>query len=88
MSAEPGDLLQEPTTENLTTSELARYLRWLEAHGRSFSAYDELWDWSVSDQVGFWGPLALLRIRVDTPYERVLNEEPVMPGASGSPAHS
>jgi acetoacetyl-CoA synthetase len=82
MSAHLGDVLQEPTTEGLTSSELARYLHWLEGRGRSFSGYDELWDWSVSDQVGFWGSLwDYFAIRADTPYDSVLSEEPLMPGA-------
>jgi len=81
MSAKFGDLLQEPTAADLSSSELARYLSWLEAGGRSFSGYDELWRWSVSDQVGFWGSLwDYFAIRADTPYERVLPTEPHMPG--------
>ena len=82
MTAQFGDLLQEPTTEGRTTSELASYLRWLEGRGRACSDYDELWAWSVSDQVGFWGSLwDYFAIRADAPYERVLPEEPRMPGA-------
>lgn len=82
MTAQFGDVLQEPTTAGRTTSELARYLRWLEGRGRSFSDYDELWGWSVSDQVGFWGSLwDYFAIRADTAYERVVPEQPQMPGA-------
>ncbi len=81
MSAQFGDLLQEPTLEARTSSELARYLRWLEGRGHRFSRYDELWEWSVSDQVGFWGSLwDYFQIRADTGYERVLPEDRPMPG--------
>jgi len=81
MNLQFGDLLQEPTVDGRTNSELARYLCWLEGRGRSFGGYDELWGWSVTDQVGFWGSLwDYFAIRADTPYERVLPEEPTMPG--------
>jgi acetoacetyl-CoA synthetase len=82
MSAvQPGAVLREPTAEARSTSELAKYLRWLADRGRAFGDYEELWQWSVSDQAAFWGSLwDYFGVKADQPYERVLPDQPVMPG--------
>ncbi len=82
MSAKLGDVLREPTEEALSGSRLAHYISWLAGRGNSFSGYEDLWRWSVSDQIGFWSSLwDYFGIEAETPYDEVLPEEPTMPGA-------
>lgn len=50
-----GTLLWRPSDAAKSRSQLARFMRWLEAErGLSFGAYADLWQWSVSDLEGFW----------------------------------
>ncbi|MGH8979762.1 MAG: acetoacetate--CoA ligase [Acidimicrobiales bacterium] len=82
MTVQPGDLLREPSQEARAGSRLAHYMRWLEGKGRRFGEYDDLWQWSVTDQVGFWSSLwDYFEIEAATPYDEVLPENPTMPEA-------
>ncbi len=82
MTARPGELLREPTAEALSCSRLVHYVDWLARRGRSFADYDALWQWSVTDLVGFWSSLwDYFGIESATPYDEVLPERPTMPGA-------
>ena len=47
-------LLWAPKQEQVESSQLTDYLRWLD---RGFASYQELWEWSVTDLEGFWGSL-------------------------------
>ncbi|HKO94125.1 MAG TPA: acetoacetate--CoA ligase, partial [Polyangiaceae bacterium] len=52
----PGTLLWSPSEERRESSNLARYLRWLEAErGLSLSDYSALWRYSVDQIEDFWG---------------------------------
>jgi acetoacetyl-CoA synthetase len=75
-----------PAPEAIEGSELTRYQRWLAAtHGRTFSDYEALWEWSTSDLDGFWGSLwDYFEIDASAPYERVLGSR-TMPGAEWFP---
>lgn len=50
-----GAPLWSPRPAFADASNLAQYLRWLQAErGRSFADYEALWEWSVRDLEGFW----------------------------------
>jgi len=75
-------LMWEPSPELVESSELTRYMRWLE---RDFRDYGELWEWSVEDVEGFWASLwEFFEIAASKPYERVLARRE-MPGAEWFP---
>jgi acetoacetyl-CoA synthetase len=58
MSTPEGTLLRSPQPEAVTTSNIARYLLWLERErGLRFADYDELWQWSVNELNEFWESL-------------------------------
>jgi acetoacetyl-CoA synthetase len=67
-------------------TELAHFMRWLEAkRGLRFADYAALWQWSVDEQSAFWGALwEYLDIDSDQPPEQVLTD-PGMPGAAWFP---
>jgi len=75
-----------PSAERIARAGLTRYLHWLaDTHGRRFDDYESLWQWSVSDQEGFWSSLwDFLGIRAHSGYERVLGAGE-MPGAQWFP---
>ena len=63
------------------TTEIGRFLRWLERErGLAFDGYDALHRWSVDDLEGFWSAVAeFYGVRFATPPERVLGRRD-MPG--------
>jgi acetoacetyl-CoA synthetase len=75
-------ILWEPSEELRRSSNLARYMSWLERErGLRFAAYDELWRWSTTDVEAFWASIwDFFAVRASRPYERVLSERR-MPGA-------
>jgi acetoacetyl-CoA synthetase len=77
-----GDLMWRPPADARATSQLGRFLRWLERErGVVLRDYDALFSWSVDDLEGFWAAIwDFFEVRAHTPYERVLSER-VMPGA-------
>jgi acetoacetyl-CoA synthetase len=80
------DVLWTPPPDVRETTEIGRYLAWLERHrGLSFSSYDELWRWSVDDLDGFWSSIwEFFEVKSHAPYSTVLASE-AMPGASWFP---
>jgi acetoacetyl-CoA synthetase len=77
-----SDVMWTPPADVRDTSQLGRYLAWLErARGLSFPGYDELWQWSVSDLEAFWSSLwEFFEVRAHEPYKQVLSGGE-MPGA-------
>ncbi|HVY79290.1 MAG TPA: acetoacetate--CoA ligase [Solirubrobacterales bacterium] len=82
MSAAAPEKLWEPSAELVERSRLREYMRWLAAErGLEFTAYDELWRWSVSDLEGFWSSIwEFFEVRADGEPERALGNRE-MPGA-------
>ncbi len=82
MAVSTGDLMWRPPADARATSQLGRFLRWLERErGVVLRDYDALFSWSVDDLEGFWAAIwDFFEVRAHTPYERVLSER-VMPGA-------
>jgi acetoacetyl-CoA synthetase len=75
--------LWTPSAEMRESSELARFMRWAgERHGRSFSSYEELWEWSVAELEEFWADVwEFCGVRASKPYREVLHSHE-MPGTS------
>ena len=68
------------------TTEIGRYLAWLERErGLAFADYDELWRWSVDDLPGFWSSIwEFFDVKSYAPYTTVLGSD-AMPGATWFP---
>jgi acetoacetyl-CoA synthetase len=77
-----GELLWTPDPADAAASTVARFMRWLATEReRSFTTYEELRRWSVSDLDGFWSAVwDFFEVHSTQPYERVVGSRE-MPGA-------
>ena len=75
-------VLWTPPPDVRETTEIGRYLAWLERErGLAFPDYDELWRWSVDDLAGFWSSIwEFFEVKAHAPYSTVLASD-AMPGA-------
>ena len=76
-----GDLLWEPSKEFRQSSNMSRYLSWVnKEYGKNFSNYSELWEWSVNNLEDFWASMwKFFDIKASKPYTTVLGDRK-MPG--------
>ena len=81
----PG-VLWTPPPDVWETTEIGRYVTWLERErGLSFATYDELQRWSVDDLAGFWSSIwDFSGVKAHAPYTAVLASD-AMPGAAWFP---
>jgi acetoacetyl-CoA synthetase len=87
MTAQPAPaLLWSPTPERISRSQMRRYMDWLSRErGLTFSDYDSLWRWSITDLDAFWASLwDYFDIKAYKPYRAVLAKR-TMPGAEWFP---
>jgi acetoacetyl-CoA synthetase len=89
MTAPGGDelrVLWTPPPDVRETTEIGRYLTWLEAErGLRFDDYETLWGWSVEDLDGFWSSIwDFFEVKARAPYTAVLASA-AMPGATWFP---
>ena len=79
-------VLWTPPADVRETTEIGRYLGWLEGErGLAFADYEELWRWSVDDLPGFWASIwDFFEVKAHAPYETVLASDE-MPGATWFP---
>jgi acetoacetyl-CoA synthetase len=79
-------VLWTPPAHIRETTEIGRYLEWLERErGYAFDDYDELWRWSVDDLEDFWSSIwEFGSVKAHAPYSAVLASES-MPGARWFP---
>lgn len=77
-----GMLLWQPSAAVIEKANLTRYRQWLEReHGLSFPAYNELWQWSVTDLEHFWASIwDFCGVQASKKYSTVLANKK-MPGA-------
>ncbi|HEY8703407.1 MAG TPA: acetoacetate--CoA ligase [Gaiellaceae bacterium] len=82
---DPG-VLWTPPPDVRETTEIGRYLAWLERErGLTFPDYEELWRWSVDDLAGFWSSIwEFFEVKAHAPYSTVLASD-AMPGATWFP---
>ncbi|MEN3303013.1 acetoacetate--CoA ligase [Pseudonocardia sp.] len=80
------ELLRPVAADVRDTTEIGRYLRWLDEHrGLRFDAYPGLHRWSIEDLEGFWSSIReYFGVRTHSPAERVLGGRE-MPGAQWFP---
>jgi acetoacetyl-CoA synthetase len=81
----PG-VLWTPPADVWETTEIGRYVTWLERErGRSFATYEELQRWTVDDLPGFWASIwDFGGVKARAPYSEVLASD-AMPGARWFP---
>ena len=81
-----GAVLWSPPADVRETTEIGRYLGWLERErGLVFEDYDDLWRWSVEDIPDFWSSIwEFFEVKAHSPYEAVLIDD-AMPGARWFP---
>jgi len=89
MSLAQGDgpgVLWTPPTDVWETTEIGRYVTWLERErGLPFANYDELQRWSVDDLESFWATIwDFGGVKAHAPYTSVLASD-AMPGATWFP---
>jgi acetoacetyl-CoA synthetase len=78
--------LWQPSQDAIATTNLTRYMRWLEseAYG-SFQGYQELWAWSVRELDRFWESIWRFHdVRALRPYDAI-REGTGMPGTTWFP---
>ena len=82
-----GDVLWEPGPDARATTNIGRFMTWLDEHrGRRFEDYESLRAWSVTDVEDFWAAawehlgVRSLRRPGEAPYDRVVSSHD-MPGA-------
>ena len=80
------ELLRPVASDVRATTEIGRFLTWLERErGLSFASYEELHRWSVDDLEGFWSAVwEHFAVRGHSPYDAVLGRRE-MPGAEWFP---
>ncbi len=85
-SSQAGAVLWKSPPDVRETTEIGRYLRWLEEErGLAFPGYDELWRWSVDDLPAFWSSIwEFFDVKAHAPYSAVLASD-AMPGARWFP---
>ncbi|MGE6376986.1 acetoacetate--CoA ligase [Peribacillus muralis] len=75
-----GQIIWEPTNEQIGQTVLTHYMKWLkEKKGLTFQAYHELWKWSVEELEEFWA-WEYCEVKADRKYDAILSEQS-MPGA-------
>jgi acetoacetyl-CoA synthetase len=81
----PG-VLWTPPSDVWETTEIGRYVTWLERErGLCFASYEELQRWSVDDLEGFWSTIwDFSGVKAHAPYTSVLASD-AMPGATWFP---
>jgi acetoacetyl-CoA synthetase len=80
------ELLRPVASDVRATTEIGRFLTWLERErGLTFASYEELHRWSVDDLEGFWSAVwEHFAVRGHSPYDEVLGRRE-MPGAEWFP---
>src|SRR4051812_50087747 len=80
------ELLRPVADDVRETTEIGRFLRWLERErGLALDGYDALHRWSVDDLEGFWSAITeFYGVRFATPPARVVGRGD-MPGGQGVP---
>jgi acetoacetyl-CoA synthetase len=80
------DVLWTPPPDVRETTEIGRYLAWLERErGLAFDTYEELQRWSVEDLDAFWSSIwDFFEVKAHAPYTAVLASD-AMPGATWFP---
>lgn len=82
MAVHEGDLLWTPSPECADQSNIAAFIRWLNANERVSGVHDyqSLWEWSTTEIEDFWAAIwDYFEVESTTPYDQVLDTRE-MPG--------
>jgi acetoacetyl-CoA synthetase len=73
-----------PSKERIRDANMTRFITFVnERHGKSFSGYDELYRWSVSDITAFWGGMwDFGGVIASRSFDKVVDDPARMPGAN------
>ena len=76
-------LLWQPSQERILQTNMYRFIQFVnERHGKSFSDYPQLYQWSVDNIADFWAAMwDFADIRASRPYTEVIDDAAKMPGA-------
>jgi acetoacetyl-CoA synthetase len=76
-------LLWQPSQERILKTNMYRFIQFVNArHGKSFSDYPQLYQWSVDNIADFWAAMwDFADIRASRPYTEVIDDVAKMPGA-------
>jgi acetoacetyl-CoA synthetase len=76
-------LLWSPSQERVHSSNMFHFMQWInERHGKYFTRYDQLYQWSVQNIADFWESWwHYTNIKASRPYIRILDDATKMPGA-------
>ncbi|MFY9943386.1 MAG: acetoacetate--CoA ligase [Desulfobacterales bacterium] len=76
-------LLWQPSQERILQTNMYRFIQFVnERHGKNFSDYPELYQWSVDNIIDFWAAMwDFAEIRASQPYAEVIDDVAKMPGA-------
>ncbi|MEK9735158.1 MAG: acetyl-coenzyme A synthetase N-terminal domain-containing protein, partial [Paracoccaceae bacterium] len=76
------DILWSPSVERYQASTMAAFERYLsKKHELTFSDYNDMWRWSISDLNSFWGAISdFFELRFFEQPQKILNKR-AMPGA-------
>jgi acetoacetyl-CoA synthetase len=76
-------LLWQPSQERILQTNMYRFIQFINArHGKSFSDYPQLYQWSVDNITDFWAAMwDFADIRASRPYTEVIDDVTKMPGA-------
>ncbi len=85
-TSEDSGVLWTPPPDVRETTEVGRYLAWLERErGLAFDGYEQLQQWSVSDLTAFWSSIwEFFEVKAHSPYTAVLTADS-MPGTTWFP---
>ena len=78
-----GKLLWQPSEERIKNSNMYRFIEYInKRYGKSFSAYHELYEWSVTSIPDFWAAMwDFAEIKASRGYTQVVDDFGKMPGA-------
>lgn len=73
------EILWRPSADDIDSSRLAQYRKWLLQHHKiGFSGYELLWQWSVDHPELFWETIvSFFKVKFHTPYSSVLSGGPM-----------
>ncbi|TKJ29249.1 MAG: acetoacetate--CoA ligase [Chloroflexi bacterium B3_Chlor] len=76
-------LLWQPSAERIKSTNMYDFLQQVnELHGKDFSSYDHLYEWSIAESPGFWATLwDYGEVIHSRPYDQVVDDITKMPGA-------
>jgi acetoacetyl-CoA synthetase len=75
---EEGAILWQADAAQKSELNITTFITWLSARGKIFSSYDDLFQWSITDQAGFWVAIAdYFELIMDGECSAVVSDDPM-----------